>query len=74
MLEAFNECAAKTKLRISKISITPENVRIQGSTSRRENTHKVFKAFKGKLMIRDYGYDSKGGRDNFRVTLVPKSS
>jgi hypothetical protein len=77
VLEAFNECATKTKLRINKISIYPESIRIDGSTSKRGNTNKVFEALEKNLTIRDFGYQSEKGRskrDTFKVTLVPKSS
>jgi len=74
VLEAFNKCAAPTKLRIDKISIMPKNIRIVGSTSSRKNTRKLFDAIKDNLLILgfDYRTDTEGGRDNFRVTVAPK--
>lgn len=72
VLEAFNRCAAQTKLQIDKISITAKSIRIEGDTSSRKNTLKLFEAIKGKLEVLQYRYDLKGGRDNFTMTVAPK--
>jgi len=72
VLEAFNKCAAPTKLSIDKISIMPNNIRIVGSTSSRKNTRKLFDAIKDNLLILGFDYRTEGGRDNFRVTVAPK--
>jgi len=74
VLESFNKCASQTKLNVDKISITAKNIRIEGNTSSRSNTLKLFKAIKDKLEILQYRYDLKGGRDNFTLTVVPKNS
>jgi hypothetical protein len=73
LLEAFNKCAAQTKLQIDSISITAKNISIAGSTSSRKNTLKLFEAInKGKLQILQQNLDSKGGRDNFRISVMPR--
>jgi hypothetical protein len=72
IFEAFNKCAAQTNLKISKISVTEKNIRIEGDTSSRGNTEKFFAAVKEKLEIVQFNYDSKSVRDNFSITVVPK--
>ena len=72
VLKAFNKCAAQTNLQIDKISITAKSIRIEGDTSSRKNTLKLFEAIKGKLEVLQYRYDLKGGRDNFTLTVTPK--
>ena len=72
VLEAFNKCAAQTDLKIDKIYITAKNIRLEGDTSSRKNTLKLFEAIKGKLEILQYRYDLKSGRDSFSITVVPK--
>jgi len=73
VLEAFNECAAQTNLKIDSVSITAKTISITGDTSSRKNTLKLFEAIKkGKLEILQQNLYSKGGRDNFRITVMPK--
>ena len=72
VLEAFNNCAAATNLKISKVSVTEKNIRIEGDTSSRSNTEKLFAAVKEKLDLVQFNYDLKSGRDNFSITVVPK--
>lgn len=72
VLGAFNECAKPTKLKIDRIHIMAKNIRIDGSTSSRKNTRKLLAAIKEKFVIGRDEYGSKGGRDNFSMTLVPK--
>jgi len=72
VLEAFNKCAAQTNLKIGKIHLTAKNIRLEGDTSSRKNTLKLFEAIKGKLEILQSRYDLKGGRDSFSITVVPK--
>jgi hypothetical protein len=72
VLEAFNKCAAQTNLKIDKISITSKNITIAGDTSNRKNTLKLLKAIKDKMVISSERHDSKGGRDTFSITVVPK--
>ncbi len=72
VLEAFNNCAAATNLKISKISVTEKSIRIEGDTSSRPNTEKLFAAVKEKLEIVQFRYGSEAGRDDFSITVVPK--
>jgi len=72
VLEAFNKCAAPTRLRVDRITITAKNIRIDGSTSSRKNTRKLFQAIKESLEILRFDYSLKGGRDNFHITVAPK--
>ena len=72
VLSAFNECAAQTKLNIGSISIAAKDIRIEGDTSSRGNTLKLFKEINKKMVISSKRLDPKGGRDNFAITVVPK--
>jgi hypothetical protein len=72
VLEAFNKCASPTKLNIEKVSVTTRNIRVEGDTSSRSNTHKLFAAVRDKMEIEQFNYDLKGGRDSFSITVVPK--
>jgi len=72
VLEAFNKCAAPTNLKINKISVTTKNIRIEGDTSSRSNTNKLFATVKEKLDVVQFNYDLKAGRDIFSITVVPK--
>ena len=74
VLGAFNRCAAPTRLRIERINITAKHIRIDGSTSSRKNTRKLFQTIRENLVIIREDYSLKGGRDNFHVTVAPKSS
>jgi len=74
VLRAFNRCAAPTRLRIERINITAKHIRIDGSTSSRKNTRKLFQTIRENLVIIREDYSLKGGRDNFHVTVAPKSS
>jgi hypothetical protein len=73
VLEAFNKCATPTNLKISKVSVTERNIRIEGDTSSRSNTEKLFAAVKEKLDMVQFNFGSgTTGRDNFSMTVVPK--
>ena len=81
VLEAFNKpyeksgksYAEQTDLKIDKISITAKNIRIVGNTSSRNNTLRLRKAIEeSKLEISDESSGSKGVRDSFSMTVVPK--
>jgi hypothetical protein len=74
VLEAFNKCAAQTGLKIETVSITSRNISIVGDTASRRNTLKLFEALKSvNLDVQQQRLDSKGGRDTFSITVVPKS-
>jgi len=72
VLESFNKCAKATNLKINKVSVTTKNIRIEGDTSSRGNTHKLFAAVREKLEIVQFNYDLKAGRDVFSITVVTK--
>ncbi len=73
VLDAFNKCAAQTNLNIDSITITTKTITIAGDTSSRKNTLKLFEAVRNSgLEILQQSFDAKGGRDNFRITVVPK--
>lgn len=73
VLTAFNKCAAQTKLNIKTISIAARDIIITGDTSSRKNTQKFFNVVRNNgLEILRPSYDSKGGRDGFSITVVPK--
>lgn len=72
LLEAFNKCAKQTNLKINKVSVTTKNIRIEGDTSSRSNTNKLFETVKEKLEIVQFNYDLKSGRDVFSITIVTK--
>lgn len=74
-LEAFNKCAAQTNLNIESVSITSKTISIVGdaSSSGNKNTLKFFESIKNAgLEILQQQLDSKGERDNFRITVQLK--
>jgi hypothetical protein len=74
-LTAFNECAEQTNLNIDTITITSKDIMITGDTSNRQKRQKFFETVRknGLEIIRE-GYSIKDGRENFRITVTPKSS
>jgi hypothetical protein len=73
VLEAFNSCAKQIDLNIDSIAITSKTISITGDTSSKNNTLKLFDAVrKANLDIIQQRLDAKAGRDNFRITVVPK--
>ncbi len=72
VLEAFNNCAATTNLKISEVSVSEKSIRIKGDTSSRSNTEKLFAAVREKLEIVQFRYGSEANRDTFNLTVVPK--
>ena len=72
VLEAFNKCANKTDLKIDSVSVTTKAISVTGNTSSRRNTLKLFEAINKKLEVLQQRLDSKGGRDNFRITVTAK--
>ena len=73
LLAAFNKCAAQTDLNIDSISTTTRDIIISGDTSSRQNRQKIFQAVRdsGLEIVRE-GYDLKGDRESFSITVVPK--
>lgn len=73
VLTAFNACAKQTDLNIKSLTITENDIIITGDTSSRQNTQKFFDAIrKNDLEILRPNYETKGPRDNFSITIVPK--
>jgi hypothetical protein len=73
VLEAFNKCAAQTGLNIDSITITTRAITIVGDTSSKTSTLKLFETIKQSgLEILQQSFESKAGRDNFRITVEPK--
>jgi len=75
VLTAFNECAEQTNLNIDTITITAKDIMITGDTSNRQNRQTFFDTVRknGLEIIRE-GYSLKDNRENFRITVTPKSS
>jgi hypothetical protein len=71
VLEAFNRCAAKTKLNIDSISITSKTIRITGDTSSRRNTLTLRReiARAGLGNVHESFERTKSGREGFRITI-----
>ncbi len=73
VLKAFNGCAAKTKLNIDSVSITPKSISVVGDTASKKNTLALFESIKKSgLQILQQNLASKGGRDSFSITVSPK--
>ncbi len=73
VLQAFNKCAASTRLSIDSVSITDKTITISGDTSSPESTLKVFDAFRQTgLNVLQQRISSDGGRSTFSVTVEPK--
>jgi len=73
VLEAFNKCAARTKLNIDSVSITSKSIRIVGDTPSLANTLKLRKALvETKLGNLQENLQPKGGRHSFSITISPK--
>ena len=73
VLEAFNNCAAATNLKINKISVTEKNIRIEGDTANFKKTLELRKSIeKSNLEILQDNLTEKSGRSNFSITVVPK--
>ena len=76
VLNAFNDCAKQTKLKTQKISITSKSITIVGDTysmKNYRNYRKLVDSLKknGLQKVQD-NISSKGGRDIFSITVVPK--
>jgi hypothetical protein len=74
VLEAFNDCAAQTKLQVEKVAISARTIRVEGDTSSRANTLKLFDSIRKRLDIETFSYQPDGIRDSFSVTLLLKRS
>ena len=73
VLEAFNKCAAQTRLEVRKVSVSDKSIRIEGDTSSARNTLELRKAIKrSNLEILQENLTPKGGRGNFSIVVAPK--
>lgn len=73
VLQGVNACAAQTNLEIDAITLTPQDITIQGDTSSRPNTLKVFTAMEETgLALGRTVFNQKGNRDMFSVSVEPK--
>ncbi len=73
VLQGINACAAQTDLVIDTITLTPQDITIQGDTSSRPNTLKVFAALESVgLTPGRTVFNTKGDRDTFSVSVEPK--
>jgi len=72
VLKALNSCAAQTDLNIDVITLTADSTTLNGDTSSRSNTLKVFSAMeKAGLTLQKTGYSQKGQRNTFTVAVEP---
>ena len=73
VLDAFNKCAAQTKIMIDSVSITTRNIIITGSTTNRQTTLLLFDTIKkNSLDVVQTSLSSENERDKFRITVIPK--
>jgi hypothetical protein len=72
ILQAFNECAKRTKLHVDKITITSLSIRITGDTSKHANTLKVRDAIRKKKLgtLTEQLKSTKTGRHTFTFTIT----
>jgi hypothetical protein len=75
VLTAFNECAVKTDLNIDTITITAKDIMITGDVSNRQSRQNFFDTVRksGLEIIRER-YEFKDNRENFNISVTPKSS
>ena len=76
VFEAFNNnnCAAATNLEVESVSIAPKFITIEGTTSSRPNTLKLFDTVnKSGLEIRQQRLTPKGARDSLSMTVIPRN-
>lgn len=73
VLMALKACTAEADLKIDVITVSAQNIMVTGDTSSRPSTLKVFEAMKkAGLKLTKQGFDTKGGRDTFTVTVEPR--
>ncbi len=75
ILTAFNECADKTDLNIKRLSINAniQNINISGDTAGRSQTTLFYNTLrKNGLTVPTPGFNTKGNRDFFSITVAPK--
>jgi hypothetical protein len=69
VLDALRGCWKQTDLNIESISITEANIVINGDTSSRVNTSRVFEALEKVFSVQNQRVDPEGNRDSFYVTV-----
>ncbi|MFC1781141.1 hypothetical protein ACFLZ8_02625 [Planctomycetota bacterium] len=74
LLEAFNKCAADTKLNIKTIVISMNDIVITGNVSNRQKRAVFFATLRdsGLEIVRE-DYDSEGGIEHFSITVEPEN-
>lgn len=76
VLAAFNKFAEpkQKNLNIDTITITTKDIMITGDTSNRQSRQKFFEIVRNNgLEIKREGYTLKNNRENFRITVAPKT-
>ena len=72
VLKALHSCIAQTDLHVDTVTLTAQSIQINGDTSSRRNTLKVFDSMKkAGLDLRQDGYHPEGNRDAFSVSAEP---
>ena len=76
IIEALNHAPGDIQMNIDNLSISSKNIVITGDTASRENTISLFNAIDQhpRLKTSQNNYDFKAGRDQFRVTILPKET
>ena len=73
VLQAVHSCARQTDLNVESISITGNSIIINGDTSNRQSTLRVFAAMKSAgLKVLQNSVNPEGRRDGFTVTVEPE--
>ena len=73
VLKALNACAGPADLNLEAVTLTEQNITVNGNTSSRPNTLKVFDAMeKAGLTLHKTQFMQKGDRDAFNVGVQPK--
>ncbi|HCO97069.1 MAG TPA: hypothetical protein DIU00_24535 [Phycisphaerales bacterium] len=73
-LAAFNKCAAQTNLNIKEITVSTDDILVTGDTSSRQNRQRFFGTIRSNgLDIKRESYGLKDGRENFKITVAPKT-
>jgi hypothetical protein len=76
VFEALNAAPSQVQVNIDYITVGARSIMIAGDTASRDNTIALFNAFDAHqhLKTSQPSYDFKSGRDQFKVTILPKDS
>lgn len=76
VVESLNSAPPNVQVNIDYITVGARSIMIAGDTPSREATIALFNAFDAyqHLKTSQPSYDFKGGRDQFKVTILPKDS